>query len=227
MLRKWDELPDELKIPEVKPYYDHLVQKKKSLCVKRILDIVIAVLLTIILSWLLIILSLLVGLTSRGGVFFRQVRVTQYGRTFRIFKFRTMVAGADRMGAKVTMKKDSRVTKVGRFLRKVRLDELPQLFNIISGDMTIVGTRPEVQQYVNQYTAPMKATLLLPAGVTSKASIEYKDEEKLLTSAENVEEVYVNVVLPEKMKYNLAYLEKYSLRKDIKLMISTVVAVLH
>jgi lipopolysaccharide/colanic/teichoic acid biosynthesis glycosyltransferase len=175
----------------------------------------------------MIIIGVLVGVTSPGGVFFCQERVTTYGRKFGIIKFRTMVADAEKKGSQVTTAGDSRVTVVGKFLRRVRLDELPQLLNIIKGDMSIVGTRPEVPRYIEQYTDEMNATLLLPAGVTSKASILYKDEERLLASGEDTDAIYVEQVLPEKMKYNLEYMRSFSVWTDIKLMIQTVFAVLH
>lgn len=137
-----------------------------------------------------------------------------------------MVNHAEKLGSQVTTKGDARVTRMGKLLRGCRLDELPQLFNILAGDMTFVGTRPEVEKYVKQYTNEMKATLLLPAGVTSRASIEYKDEEKLLENAENADEIYVQNVLPEKMKYNLKAIENFSFWEDIKTMFATVVAVI-
>lgn len=226
-MKKFENLPKEMQTEVVREYYDVLVNHKMSLAIKRVFDFVIALMLLIVLSPLLLILSALVGLTSRGGVFFRQVRVTTYGRTFRIFKFRTMVNGADHMGSQVTTNHDARVTKVGRFLRKVRLDELPQLLNILAGQMSIVGTRPEVPKYVDEYTDEMRATLLLPAGVTSLASIMYKDEERLLSQGEDVDDIYVHQVLPEKMKYNLDYVKTFTFGGDIKLMFQTVIAVIH
>lgn len=160
-------------------------------------------------SPVLIAISIMIVRDSNGGVFYRQERVTQYGRKFKIFKFRTMVANADKIGTQVTVSNDSRVTRVGEKLRKYRLDELPQLINIILGDMTLVGTRPESTHYVKKYTPEMYATLLLPAGVTSEASIKYKDEAELLDKADDVDKVYVEKVLPEKMKYNLESIRKF------------------
>jgi len=189
------------------------------------MDLLAACLLLLLLFPFMLVIGIIVGVTSPGGVFFCQERVTAYGRHFRIIKFRTMAAGAESRGSQVTTEGDSRVTGVGRFLRKVRLDELPQLLNIIKGDMSIVGTRPEVPRYVAAYTPEMLATLLLPAGVTSKASIEYKDEERLLSEGSDVDRIYVEQVLPAKMKYNLAYMMEYSLGKDLRLMLQTVVAV--
>lgn len=227
-MKRFDKLPDYMQTEEVYHYYEILKKKQGSILLKRIFDIVVALLLFVLLLPLNLVLALIVGFTSRGGVFFCQTRVTTYGRKFKIIKFRTMVADAPKLGTQVTTNGDMRVTKVGRFLRKVRLDELPQLINIIKGDMSIVGTRPEVPYYVEKYTKEMYATLLLPAGVTSKASIEYKDEETILTAAEasEIDSVYVEQVLPEKMKYNLTYIEHYSFFMDIRLMFQTVAAVL-
>lgn len=193
---------------------------------KRIFDIIVASLLVVILSPILLFLSILIKIDSPGPVMFRQVRVTTYGKPFRIFKFRTMVNNADKIGTQVTTKGDSRVTRMGKMLRGCRLDELPQLFNVLKGEMSFVGTRPEVEKYVAHYTDEMKATLLMPAGITSRASIEYKDEERLLESAENADEVYIHQVLPEKMKYNLRAIEKFSFWDDIKTMFATVIAVI-
>lgn len=224
-MKKWTDLPEELRLDEVRKYYSALQQHRAGLFCKRIFDLLAAGILLIVLTPLLIILSVLIRLDSKGPVMFRQVRVTTYGKEFRIFKFRTMVNDADKMGTQVTTKGDMRVTRIGRFLRGSRLDELPQLFNILKGEMTFVGTRPEVPRYVACYTNEMKATLLLPAGVTSRASIEYKDEESLLEHAEDADEVYVNQVLPEKMKYNLQAVENFSFWGDVKTMFDTVVAV--
>lgn len=224
-MRKWEKLPEELQRDEIRPYYEHLRKHRFSLILKRIMDLLAACLLTILLFPFMLVIGIIVGITSPGGVFFCQERVTTYGRHFRIIKFRTMTADAESRGSQVTTEGDSRVTKAGRFLRKVRLDELPQLINIIKGDMSIVGTRPEVPRYVEAYTPEMMATLLLPAGVTSKASIEYKDEDRLLSEGSDVDRIYVEQVLPAKMKYNLAYMMEYSLGKDLLLMLQTVAAV--
>lgn len=226
VLRNWDDLPDILKNDDVKKYYDILVKKRIGLFVKRIFDIIVAFFLLLILAPLLAIISIVIKMDSKGPVMFRQVRVTQYGRQFRIYKFRTMVINADKIGSQVTTKNDTRVTKVGKVLRKLRLDEIPQLFNIILGDMTFVGTRPEVVKYVEKYTDEMMATLLLPAGVTSEASIQYKDEERLIASAGDADRAYILAVLPEKMKYNLKSLEEFSFLTEIKTMVKTVIAVI-
>ncbi len=228
-MKSFEQLPENMQTEVIREYYDALQKHRKGLFMKRFMDVVVSLILFIILLPINLILALLVGLSSPGGVFFCQTRVTTYGRRFRIYKFRTMVADAQSKGTQVTTSGDVRVTKVGRFLRKVRLDELPQLINIIKGDMSLVGTRPEVVRYVEQYTGEMWATLLLPAGVTSEASIAYKDEEKILTAVEpkQVDDTYIHQVLPEKMKYNLKYVKEYSFFKDIRLLFQTVIAVLH
>lgn len=226
MLKNWNELPEYMRTDEVRPYYDLLQKKRLSLFLKRVFDIVVSLIMIILCSPILLIISILIVKDSKGGVFYRQERVTQYGRVFRIFKFRTMVQNADQIGTQVTVSNDSRITKIGSKLRNCRLDELPQLFNIFLGDMTFVGTRPESVHYVKSYTNEMYATLLLPAGVTSEASIEYKDEADLLDQADDVDRVYINEVLPEKMKYNLNSIKEFSFFKEIATMFRTVFAVL-
>lgn len=224
MLRKWEELPDFMRTEAVRPYYVILSKKRKALMVKRVFDMVMASFLIVLLSPVLLVIAIAVKLDSKGEIFFRQERVTQYGRRFRIYKFRTMVKDADKLGSQVTTENDARVTHTGKFLRKYRLDELPQLINIILNDMSFVGARPEVPKYVARYTDEMYATLLLPAGVTSEASIKYKDEEMLLAEAESADKVYVNQVLPRKMQYNLKSLASFSLRAEIITMMQTVCA---
>lgn len=226
MLKNWNKLPEYMRTDEVRPYYDLLQRKKLSLFFKRVFDIVVSLIMIILCSPILLIISILIVKDSKGGIFYRQERVTQYGRVFRIFKFRTMVQNADQIGTQVTVSNDSRITKIGSKLRDCRLDELPQLFNIFLGDMTFVGTRPESVHYVKSYTNEMYATLLLPAGVTSEASIEYKDEAELLDQADDVDSVYINEVLPEKMKYNLNSIKEFSFFKEIATMFRTVFAVL-
>ena len=225
MLREWNQLPEYMQTDAVRPYYDQLKKKGFSLFLKRIFDIVVSLVLIVLLSPLLLVLSILIVLDSKGGVFYRQERVTQYGRKFRIFKFRTMVANADKIGTQVTVSNDSRITRVGAVIRKYRLDEIPQLFNILLGDMSLVGTRPESTHYVKHYAPEMFATLLLPAGVTSEASIKYKDEAELLNKADDVDKVYIEKVLPGKMKYNLESISNFSFIKDIDTMFRTVIAV--
>lgn len=226
MLREWNQLPEYMQTDAVRPYYDQLKKKEFSLFLKRIFDIVVSLVLIVLLSPLLLVLSILIVLDSKGGVFYRQERVTQYGRKFRIFKFRTMVADADKIGTQVTVSNDSRITRVGSVIRKYRLDEIPQLFNILLGDMSLVGTRPESTHYVKHYAPEMFATLLLPAGVTSEASIKYKDEAELLNKADDVDKVYIEKVLPSKMEYNLESISNFSFIKDIGTMFKTVVAVI-
>lgn len=224
-LIQWQYLPDGMKNDCVKKYYNHLYEKRYILFAKRIFDISAAIIISIILFPLLILLSIAIKLDSKGPVIFSQVRVTQYGKKFKIFKLRTM-SYTENNGLQLTTKNDKRVTYIGKFLRKYRLDEIPQLFNIILGDMSFVGTRPEIVKYVERYSDEMKATLLLPAGITSAASILYRDEELLLENSVNVEETYLNEILPEKMKYNLRSLEDFSLWSDVKTIIWTVVAML-
>ena len=224
-MRNWEKIPECIRSKEVKYYYNILKKRQAGLWSKRFFDVIVSLLLIVLLSPVFLCLALFIKMDSKGAVLFRQVRVTQYGKRFRIFKFRTMVENAEQLGTQVTTQSDIRVTKIGKILRKYRLDELPQLLNILCGDMSFVGTRPEVEKYVERYTDEMKATLLLPAGVTSKASIRYKDEEQLLQSAKNADETYVEKVLPEKMKYNLEMLENYSFFYDIKIMLMTVIEV--
>lgn len=226
LICKWEKLPEEMKNDAVYPYWQKLRKKNFSLFWKRVFDIVVSFLMLLILSPVFLILAIAIKIDSKGPVFYRQERVTQYGKKFRIHKFRTMVTDADKIGSQVTVAGDSRITKVGRMIRKCRLDEVSQLLDVLLGKMTFVGTRPEVTKYVEQYTNEMKATLLLPAGVTSLASIKYKDEDSLLENAENADETYVNEVLPGKMEYNLQALHKYGFWKDIGTMFRTVGAML-
>lgn len=225
-LKKWEELPEQLRTEAVRPYYDSLKKKRLSLFFKRLFDIVVSLTMLIIVSPVFLVLAIAIKLDSPGPVFYRQVRVTQYGREFRIFKFRSMVSNADKLGAQVTVSGDSRVTRVGRIIRNCRLDELGQLIDVLRGTMTFVGTRPEVPKYVAEYTPEMMATLLLPAGVTSLTSIMYKDESRLLDGASDVDKVYIESVLPGKMIYNLKGIMDFSFWGDIKLMFMTVFAML-
>lgn len=225
IITKWDNLPDNMQNEEVKKYYDIIKGKKGSLILKRLFDILASLILLIILSPLFIIFSIMIKLDSKGPIMFKQNRVTENGRIFKIFKFRTMVENADKNGSQVTVKNDDRVTKIGKFLRKFRLDEIPQLINILIGDMSFVGTRPEVPKYVELYTDEMKATLLMKAGVTSLASIKFKDEEKLLQMDGNIDKIYIENILPQKMQYNLEYLKRFNFFYDIKLMFMTLFAV--
>ena len=225
MLRQWEDLPKRMQNEAVRPYYEQLQKKKVSLFLKRCIDVSLSSALLLFLAPVMLLIGIAVRLDSPGPALFRQVRVTQYGRQFRIFKFRTMVNHADRMGTQVTASGDARITRLGRKMRHYRLDELPQLLNIFLGDMSFVGTRPEVVKYVREYTDEMTATLLLPAGVTSEVSIQYKDEEKLLADVADVDEAYIHVVLPEKMEYNLKSLRDFSLIHELRIMVDTVIAV--
>lgn len=227
ILKEYENLPENLQNDDVKRYYDILAKKKGNLFLKRIFDIFMSLILLILLSPVFLILAIWIKLDSKGPVFYRQERITIYGKKFRIFKFRTMIQDADKKGSLITLGEDSRITKIGNKIRKRRLDEIPQLLNILKGDMSFVGTRPEVTKYVDKYTNEMKATLLMPAGVTSKASIEYKNEDEImdtfLNKGEKVDDIYLQRVLPEKMKYNLEYIEKFSLLEDIKICIKTII----
>lgn len=226
LVKEWNELPDYMQVEEVRPYYEILRKKKGQLVLKRIFDICVSLVLIVLLSPIIIFFSIWIKLDSKGPVFYRQERITQYGKVFRIFKFRTMVNNADKIGNLVTSKNDSRITKVGEKIRKYRIDEIPQLFNVLIGDMSFVGTRPEVKKYVNHYTKEMYATLLLPAGLTSRTSIAYKDEDKLLKDAVDVDKVYIEEVLPAKMKYNLESLKKFGLLSDMSILWDTFVSVI-
>lgn len=226
LLKKWDDLPIFMKNDEVRKYYDVLSKKRVHLWLKRLFDIAASFILLILLSPFFLLLAIWIKMDSRGSVFYRQERVTQYGKTFRIFKFRTMVTNADQIGALITGQNDTRITRVGAKIRKSRLDEIPQLLNILRGEMSFVGTRPEVQKYVDCYSDEMKATLLMPAGVTSLASIKYKDEDTLLEAGsmkgKTIDEIYTKEILPQKMKYNLEYLREFCFVKDLSLCVKTI-----
>ena len=224
--KSWQELPNDMRCEAVRSYYDILVSKHRDLMLKSVFDRLMAAILLVVLSPIFLLLAVWIKLDSEGPVFFRQERVTQYGKSFRIYKFRTMVQNAEQLGTQVTSKDDMRVTSVGQALRKCRLDELPQLINILEGTMSFVGTRPEVPRYVAAYTDEMKATLLLLAGVTSVASIRYKDEDILLDAADDVDDCYIHNVLPAKMEWNLRSLKEFSFIGELKVMVETVLAVI-
>lgn len=229
LLLPYDKLPEVFRCDEVKEYYDILDKKRLSLFLKRAMDLVLAFIMLILLLIPMAVISAAVKLSSKGPVLYKQERVTKYNKTFRIWKFRTMAVGADKAGALVTSANDSRITGVGAKLRKLRLDELPQIFHVLSGKMSFVGTRPEVRKYVDAYTPKMMATLLMPAGITSLASIRFKDEDEMIGNISDpaeVDRVYIEEILPQKMKYNLEYLSRFGFRRDIKLMLSTVKHVL-
>lgn len=220
-LKKWEDLPDFMRVDEVKPYYLVLEKKSFSLALKRVFDIITSIILILLFSPIMLMVSLWIKLDSPGPIIYKQVRITQYGRSFKVYKFRTMVNDADKMGAHVTTQNDNRITRVGKKIRDCRLDEFPQLFNVLKGDMSFVGTRPEAVKYFESYTDKMKATLLLPAGITSMASIMFKDEAAILSNETNVDKVYVEKVLPQKMEYNLRSIEEFSLWKDLKTAVMT------
>lgn len=225
MLCSWQRLPSELQTEEVRKYYDILKKKRAGLFLKRVFDIVVSLLMLIILSPTFLVIAIAIKVDSKGPVFYRQTRITQYGKKFKIHKFRSMVVDADKK-TRITVGNDDRITKVGKVIRKLRLDEICQLIDVLSGNMTFVGTRPEVPDFVEKYTPEMMATLLLPAGITSEASIYFKDEALLLGSETDVEKAYAEKILPIKMRYNLRELEKFGIGRDIGIMFKTVFAVL-
>lgn len=226
---KFEDLPVQLRNEDVERYYKLLNNKRTSLFCKLLMDRLLALVLLILFSPVILIIGIWIKIDSSGPAIYKQVRITQYGREFKIWKFRTMVVGADKKGSLVTSHNDNRITKIGKFIRKYRIDELPQLINVLLGDMSFVGTRPEVPKYTDQYTDEMKATLLLPAGITSPASISFKDEDIIINRCVErglaVDDAYVNEVLPAKMHYNLEYLRQFSFINDLKIMIQTVVEV--
>lgn len=226
MLRKWEDLPEFMRMPEVRPYWEALNKKRVQLVLKRVFDLMVSLILLVLLAIPMMLIAIMIKLDSPGTVFYRQERVTTYGRHFRIHKFRTMVSNADKIGSAVTVSGDTRITKVGTRLRDLRLDELPQVLDILAGYMSFVGTRPESVKYVEQYRPEYRATLLMPAGVTSEASIRYKDEAKLLDAADDVDLVYMGQVLPEKMKWNLKSIKEFRFVGEIVTMFRTVLAVL-
>ena len=226
IFKDWNNLPEFMKCDEVRVYYEILKKRKLSLYIKRVFDVVVALMLIIVLAIPMLIVAIMIKKDSKGPVFYRQERVTAYGKKFKIHKFRTMVSNAEKIGPTVTMVEDRRITQVGAKLRRFRIDEFPQIFDVLLGNMSFVGTRPEAVKYVSQYTNEMIATLLLPAGITSEASIKYKNEAVLLNKADNIDEVYMEDILPEKMKYNLESIRRFSFLGDILIMIKTTAAVI-
>lgn len=226
MMRRWEDLPDFMRVPEVRPYWEKLNHHRGQLIIKRFFDVTVSFILLLIFAFPMAVIAVWIKLDSPGTILYRQERVTIYGRHFRIHKFRTMVSNADKNGTAVTVEEDSRITKAGCKLRRLRLDELPQLFDVITGDMSFVGTRPEAVKYVEYYKPEWNATLLMPAGITSECSVRYKDEDRLLKGVDDVDKVYVEQVLPEKMKWNLESIVKYNFFGEIETMFRTVIAVL-
>lgn len=210
---------------EVKKYYDILNSKKGYLIAKRIFDFALSLVMSLVFLPFIILVGIMIKIDSPGKIFFLQKRVTTNGKVFKIFKFRTMKENSEKLSG-VTIDNDPRITKLGKYLRKFRIDEIPQIFNILTGDLSFVGARPESVKYVKEYSHEMYATLLMPAGVTSTASILFKDEAELLKGAKNPDETYVKDILPKKMAYNLEYIENSSLLYDIKVMFKTVIAVI-
>lgn len=225
ILLPFEKLPRKLQCDEVKKYYEILDKKRPSLVMKRVMDIILSLIMIVLLILPMAVIAIIIKLTSKGPVLYKQVRVTTNNRRFKIWKFRTMTVGADQKGALVTSANDNRVTGIGKTLRKFRLDELPQVFHVLSGKMSFVGTRPEVVKYVERYTPEMMATLLMPAGITSLASIRFKDEDAMIgdvSDPDEVDRIYVEEILPKKMRYNLKYLYRFGFRRDLYLMLSTV-----
>lgn len=226
MLKSWEQLPEFMRVDAVRPYWEKLNQKRGQLLLKRLFDFIVALFLLLVFAIPMFVLAILIKIDSEGPVFYRQERVTIYGKRFRIHKFRTMVSNADKIGTAVTVGDDLRITRVGSKLRKLRLDELPQIFDVITGNMSFVGTRPEAVKYVEKYKPEYFVTLLLPAGITSEASIRYKDESKLLGGADDVDRTYIEEILPAKMVWNLESIQKFNFLREILTMFRTVFAVL-
>jgi len=224
LICKWEDLPKNMQTDEVRPYWEKLRKRNWNLFWKRVFDIVVSSIMLLFLVIPFIIIAIAIKFDSKGPVFYRQVRITQYGKEFRIHKFRSMIVDADK-GSQVTLKDDERITKVGKFIRKFKLDEISQFIDVFEGNMTFVGTRPEVKKYVDKYTSEMMATLLIPAGVTSFASIQYRDENNILESSMDVDYIYINEILPIKMKFNLEELLKVGVFHDIKEMLVTFFAI--
>ncbi len=225
MLKRWEELPDFMRVPEVRPYYDILAKKQMHLIIKRLFDIAMAAVFLVVLAFPMIMIAIVIKLDSKGTVFYRQERVTTYGKSFKIHKFRTMVNNADKIGSSITAGNDNRVTRIGKVLRRMRMDEFPQIFDVLSGNMSFVGTRPEVPKYVKQYTPEMRATLLMPAGITSEASVRYREESQLLNMAADIDQVYLEEILPAKMTWNLKSIRNFRLTQEAYTLVRTVLAV--
>lgn len=226
MLCKWEKLPDSMRVSEVRPYWEALDRKRGSLFLKRAFDIIAALIMFVVLAVPMAMIAVWIKLDSPGPVLYRQERVTRYGKHFRIHKFRTMVANAERIGSSVTVENDSRITAVGSRLRRLRLDELPQLIDVLEGTMSFVGPRPEAVKYVQRYKPEYMATLLVPAGITSEACLRYKDEDRLLPAGTDVDRIYMESVLPAKMRWNLESLSRFRCSEELLTMLRTVAAVL-
>ena len=191
--------------------------------IKRIFDITASGLGIIVLSPILIVIALIIKKESDGPVFFKQIRVGEKGRNFEILKYRTMVVDAEKMGRQITVGNDNRITKIGGFLRKYKLDDLPQLINVFKGDMSLVGPRPEVPRYVEMYNEEQRKVLDVKPGITDLASIRYRDENELLGTAEDPDDMYINTIMPDKLALNLEYINKSNVFFDIYIILKTIV----
>ena len=196
---------------------------KLNQVIKRIFDFLLSLFGIIILSPIFIIVSIAIKLDSKGSILFLQKRVGRHGKEFNIYKFRTMVTDAEKLGKQITVGKDNRITKVGAFLRKFKIDELPQLFNVLKGDMSLVGPRPEVPKYVALYNEEQRKVLDIRPGITDMASLRYKDENDILGKVDNPEEYYINVIMKDKLNLNLEYIEKSNVFFDIYLILKTII----
>ncbi len=219
-------LPGTMRNETVEKYFAILQSHRFGMAAKRVFDIVVSILILILSSPFFLLLSIGIKLDSKGPVFYRQVRVGRYNQDFKIFKFRTMVQNADKIGLQITTDNDPRITRMGRLIRKCRLDEFSQLLNVLSGTMSLVGPRPEVRKYVDVYKPEYMATLLVRPGITATSSIAFRNEDELLNAGGDPEQIYVDQILPPKMELNLEYLKRISVFQDIKIMFQTVAAVL-
>ena len=187
----------------------------------RLFDVLFSSLGLVVLSPVFLVVSLCIVADSRGGVFYRQTRVGKDGKDFRLYKFRSMRSGSDKKGLITVGSKDARVTRVGYFLRKYKLDELPQLLNVLKGDMSLVGPRPEVRKYVDIYTADQRRVLSVVPGITDYASIEYVDENRILGEAADPDKTYVEKIMPDKIRYNMKYIEHRTVGEYFKIIFLT------
>lgn len=204
-----------------------LEKKKAQLFIKGIFDFIVSLLGAIIISPILLIIAILIKLDSKGPILFKQARVGKNGKEFKILKFRTMKVESEKKGIQLTVGKDPRITKVGHILRKTKLDELPQLFNVLMGEMSFVGPRPEVPRYVELYNSYQKCILKIRPGITDLASIKYRNENDLLGKSLDPEYTYIHEIMPEKIELNLEYLNNMSIFYDVKLIIKTILVVIN
>ena len=220
LLPPFAELPCAMRNERVLPFHQALEKKRGQLILKRGIDIALALLLLTLLAAPMAVIAVMIAAERDGGVLFGQRRITQCMKPFTIYKFRTM-APQKHPQTRITVHNDRRITALGAFLRRYRLDELPQLFNILKGDMSFVGPRPELSCFVACYDDTMLSTLLLPAGLTSQASLKFSDETKYLDGADS-ERVYKELLLPRKMALNVAYIRQFSITADIAVLFATV-----